>query len=894
MMAKGGTAEMKKRWSVPGVDPFHMIMMGECPDLATFNDIEEWEIMLGAMKVLNFSQDMQDNIFDLAAACLHMGQIEFEDVEVEGMPGSEISDTALLGTIAALLKLDEDQLSDGFVTQSLVTRGEVTVKQLDPIKAQDVTKAFCKAVYGKFFVDIVDFICKILFVAKKTESEFRCSIGVLDIFGFENFDINSFEQLCINYCNEALQQFFVHAIFKMEQMVYDSEKINWANISFTDNAPTLALIAEMPMNCLALVDEESKFPKGSDESLLEKLHGNHGKTVDIYKKPKSSNEARFGVHHFAGLVMYDIEGFLTRNRDTFSQDLVNAIADGENDYLKELFSAAIEVGKDSTKKSKTLGWQFKSSLDALMTTLRKCNPWFVRCVKPNHNKKPGEFDRELSLRQLRYSGMMETIRIRKAGYPIRHTFKEAIDRYRLLAPDIPPSTGGEKDKANGIEVFTRIIGAPSTAADGWQVGLSKLFIKDSHDQILEERRDDVFNDNAIAIQKFFRGALARKRFMDMRGAMTKIQSRFRTQQAKAKCDALANGFARLQATSKMAKLTASFRNSRAKVVAIQAYARGMIARDSFKQLESSVLKVQAVFRYLLAKDLVSKAEDEAEAERIKAAAIKSGLDEEEAERQKQEKMAELAAATDAEKSAAAEKAADALAMEDEFARAANADVDDSKMVDDMFGFVDDAEGGESGETNAFGFEGGDVEQPDEGDFDGFADSRVQVEDEDDISNYKFVKFAGTYFQGNANAYYIRRPIKAPLLNIKSAGDKQAAISVWVTILRFMGDMPEPKHNPAAAGGGEASIMGKMYKTLGRKSSKADINYANPDGGGMAAAPPAEKPKEKMSIKKKLISMTLRKKNKLYGARVSTEFCTSLPLLLNHTPPGFTPGRRRIR
>jgi len=354
MMAKGGSAAMKTRWSVPGVDPFHMIMMGECPDLATFNDIEEWEIVLGAMKVLNFSQDMQDNIFDLAAACLHMGQIEFEEVEVEGMPGSEITDPGLLGTIAALLKLDEDQLSDGFVTQSLVTRGEVTVKQLDPIKAQDVTKAFCKAVYGKFFIDIVDFICKILFVAKKTESEFRQSIGGLDIFGFENFDINSFEQLCINYCNEALQQFFVHAIFKMEQIEYDNEKINWANISFTDNAPTLALIAEMPMNVLALVDEESKFPKGSDESLLEKLHGNHGKTVGIYKKPKSSNEARFGVHHFAGLVMYDIEGFLTRNRDTFSQDLVNAIADGENDYLKQLFAAAIEVGKDSTKKSKTL------------------------------------------------------------------------------------------------------------------------------------------------------------------------------------------------------------------------------------------------------------------------------------------------------------------------------------------------------------------------------------------------------------------------------------------------------------------------------------------------------------------------------------------------------------
>jgi myosin-7 len=179
------------------------------------------------VQVLNFPQDRIDAIFDLTAACLHLGDVEFEDTEMDGMPASEIGDEAPAKIAANLIKCDYDAMSDGLVTRSIVTRGEVTIKPLSGEKAKDVTNAFCKGIYGRFFVDIVDFITEILYVAKESDSEFRTSVGVLDIFGFENFDINSFEQLCINYCNEALQQFFVHNIFKMEQLEYDKEKINW-------------------------------------------------------------------------------------------------------------------------------------------------------------------------------------------------------------------------------------------------------------------------------------------------------------------------------------------------------------------------------------------------------------------------------------------------------------------------------------------------------------------------------------------------------------------------------------------------------------------------------------------------------------------------------------------
>jgi myosin-7 len=399
------------------------------------------------------------------------------------------------------------------------------------------------------------------------------------------------------------------------------------------------------------------------------------------------------------------------------------------------------------------------------------------------------------------------------------------------------------------------LGEPSAAAGGWQVGSSKLFIKDSHDSLLEEKRDSVFNSNALSIQRLIRGALARKRFIEMKTSMTCLQRRFRSHVAQGRGKQLTNGFARLQATVKMSKHTSDFRRARSSVASIQMFAKGMIARDRFQSIATSVEKIQSVFKYILAARMVRVARDEWEAERAKEEAIKQGLDAEEAERQKQEKLAELAARTEDEKAIAAEAAQNKAEAEEGFG-GEDFDGDDGAMVDQMFGFADDEEGEDGGETNAFGFEGG-IEGPSEADVDGFADSRVRPEDdEDNIMNFKFPKFAGTYFQGNANAFYIRRAIKSPLLNIKRDADKHAAVAVWVTVLRFMGDMPEPKY--AGNGGGpQTSVMGKMYKTLGRKSSKNKVDFITSERATSKVAP-----KEKKSIKKKLISMTLRKKNKM--------------------------------
>lgn len=452
--------------------------------------------------------------------------------------------------------------------------------------------------------------------------------------------------------------------------------------------------------------------------------------------------------------------------------------------------------------------------------------------------------------------MMETIRIRKAGYPIRHTFAEFIKRYRLLNPSVPPAGTGD-DKANAIKLATLILGSPDTI--GWQVGRTKIFIKDDHDQTLEQSREDVFTNKAIVVQKFIRGAFARSRFQKMKTAMVIIQNRFRTFVARQRFEAVALGFSRLQAVIRARAEVQRLQFLRQRMSGLQTRIRGYLERQKMRGLVRSVEKIQSVFRMVLALHRVHVLKAEAEAERQRQEAIKRGLAEAEAEKQKQDRLRQIQEEEERNRQAAEQKRREIEAAEAEVKKKAEAEVDDSAMVDEMFGFVDDAGTG-AAEVSAEGpstFQDLPQGKGDDEGF-GFGDSRIIPENEEDISNYKFTKFASTYFQNNHTAFYIRRALKAPLLALKSPANQQAAMSVWITILRFMGDMPEPKYTPAAAEPKEAtSVMGKMYKTLGRKFSKRNLQEGDAAGGDGTGNEP-----EKRTLKKRLSSMTLRKKSKI--------------------------------
>lgn len=196
---------------------------------------------------------------------------------------------------------------DALTTRTIFAHGDTVVSTMSSIQSHDVRDAFVKGIYGRMFIWIVNKINSAIYKPKPSQNYHRTSIGVLDIFGFENFHINSFEQFCINYANENLQQFFVKHIFKLEQEEYNHESINWQHIEFVDNQEALDLIAVKPMNIMALIDEESKFPKGTDLTLLNKLHKTHGKHAN-YLQPKSYVSSSFGINHFAGVVFYDTRG----------------------------------------------------------------------------------------------------------------------------------------------------------------------------------------------------------------------------------------------------------------------------------------------------------------------------------------------------------------------------------------------------------------------------------------------------------------------------------------------------------------------------------------------------------------------------------------------------------
>lgn len=525
------------------------------------------------MKVLSFEDSEIWEIMRLLAALLHMGNMKYKAVTVQNMDGSEVNDSTNAGRVSSVLGVAKSLLTSALTRKTIVVQGERVVSSISKEAALDARDAFVKAIYGKIFVRIVDKINDTIhqqFTGKKR------SIGVLDIFGFENFDVNSFEQLCINFANENLQQFFVKHIFKMEQEEYTREGINWHQIEFVDNQDILDMIGMRPMNLMSLIDEETKFPKGSDATMLAKLHATHG-TKTMYMKTKSDQSMSFGIRHFAGVVFYSVPGFLEKNRDSFSADLRDVIAQSSNQYLLQLFRA--DINADTTKRSLTLSLQFRNSLELLMKTLSACQPSFVRCIKPNDFKQPKIIDRALCVRQLRYSGMMETAKIRRAGFPVRHTYKEFVDRYRHLLPGVGPS-----HKVDCVAMTKRICQSiiPANTKEMYQFGHTKVFLKDVHDAILESERNRIYLKHVILLQRNFRMVIFRRFIRKHRAAAIVIQKHWRARGYRQRYLTMKQGYARLQACIRSRQLAHRFLTKRKLITRIQAHARGFLTRQMIR------------------------------------------------------------------------------------------------------------------------------------------------------------------------------------------------------------------------------------------------------------------------------------------------------------------------
>ncbi|XP_057328761.1 myosin-VIIa-like [Microplitis mediator] len=803
----GLSKEEKKKFNLGSSNDYkYLCGSAECKGR---NDAQEFADVRAAMKVLNFSDEEFLNIIKLLAAILHTGNVNYKSVTMANMDASEIIDDVSIKMLVEILGVNNRALKEALTRKTIFVQGERVISNLSKDQAIEVRDAFVKAVYGRLFIFIVSKINDTIF---KPKSNTKNSIGVLDIFGFENFTHNSFEQLCINYANEHLQQFFVKHIFKMEQEYYNQEGISWKHIEFIDNQNVLDLIGVKPVNIMALIDEESKFPKGTDGTLLAKVHQMHYNNQN-YVKPKSDSIKAFGIKHFAGSVNYEIESFLDKNRDTFSSDLKQLITISSNDFLKLIFSHDLTNESDGKKRVSSLSSEFRNSLDLLMKTLESCNPFFIRCVKPNEEQKPSLFDRSLCCRQLRYSGMMETAKIRRAGYPIRYDYPEFVNRFRCLARGI--SSKIIQDVAEKICINTLGVN------NNYQFGKTKVFLKEEHESILEQQRHLVLAKSVVVIQKNIRAWICKKKYLKIKVAIITIQRTWRGYGPRKNYLIMKLGYQRLQSCIRSRVLAYEFRRKRKLIIKLQIYCRGYLARSIFKKkYQWREIKLKEI------NDLF--AEDE---KKLKA----SG-----------NKMWKETAKTNFEKRL--DELRQSLVNFDKDNYNTDTVKESESNIDTIFEFLDN-ESKVSTVKNLPADMYADLSTvKKENELDQKSILEIPTEDlpSIDLSTYHFSKFAATFFTSNVTPHYSRRYLKQSLLDLPLAVDQLSSQALWITILRFMGDLSEPR-NPIETPANK-TVMSTVSETIS-KSFMRSKEY--------------ESLMNEQSKQKQIIRMTLKRQSKIH-------------------------------
>lgn len=452
----------------------------------THNELEKFTEMMTAMENFNISESKALHIFELVASVLHLGNIEI----IDNGDNVSILESASLRKVCELLQISDSVLNQYLCSRLLDTNKDRIYKSLSYAEACEAASNFAKLLYSKLFDWLVSLINNQLYNDSCDPNS--TLIGVLDIFGFEIFQHNSFEQFCINYANEKLQQHFNYCTFKHEEEVYTSEAIAFDHIEFKDNISILELIDRPSNSIMVLLNDEIMLPKGSDESLARKLHSNFASNPSYSVDIKEPN--RFLLHHYAGDVSYDVRGFLLKNTDRVSEDLVSLISSSANPLLIELFE-----GLKASKKP--IAFQFKSQLDQMMARIGQTNSHFVRCIKSNAQKVRDRFDGPLVLEQLKYSGVFETVSIRQKGFPFRLTHEEFVYRYKNFDLKYKPQ--------NLKEHCTHLIDCLNSS-DGFRVGNSIIFYRYNEHKQLELKRNVCINDLVLLSQKSFKRRMAIK------------------------------------------------------------------------------------------------------------------------------------------------------------------------------------------------------------------------------------------------------------------------------------------------------------------------------------------------------------------------------------------------
>uniref|UniRef100_A0A8D0LBY1 Unconventional myosin-Vb n=1 Tax=Sphenodon punctatus TaxID=8508 RepID=A0A8D0LBY1_SPHPU len=558
---------------------FFYTSLGGDTSIEGVDDADDFEKTRHAFTLLGVKESHHMSIFKIIASILHLGNVEIQS-ERDGDSCSILKQDEHLNHFCRLLGVEHSQMEHWLCHRKLVTTSETYVKTMSAQQVVNARNALAKHIYAQLFNWIVEHINKALHTTVKQHS----FIGVLDIYGFETFEVNSFEQFCINYANEKLQQQFNSHVFKLEQEEYMKEKIPWTLIDFYDNQPCIDLI-EAKLGILDLLDEECKVKENTDSFVQ-------------YSTKCCTLIAFIHLH-----VEYQCDGFLEKNRDTVYEEQINILKASKYQMVADLFhdekdsvpatpttkAASSKINIRSAKPAikaankehkKTVGHQFRNSLQLLMETLNATTPHYVRCIKPNDEKLPFTFDPKRAVQQLRACGVLETIRISAAGYPSRWTYHDFFNRYRVLMKKREISKTDKKLICKTL--LENLIKDP----DKFQFGRTKIFFRAGQVAYLEKLRADKFRAATIMIQKTVRGWIQRVKYRRMRQAAVTIQRYTRGHLARRLTDHLRKTRAAIifQKQYRMLRICRAYQKIRRATITIQAFTRGMFVRRIYHKI----------------------------------------------------------------------------------------------------------------------------------------------------------------------------------------------------------------------------------------------------------------------------------------------------------------------
>ncbi|XP_065813712.1 myosin IEb [Labrus bergylta] len=505
-LLEGATSEQRENLGVTTPDYYFYLNQSGTYTVEDVNDKKEFSDTMEAMSVVGLSMDDQDAVLQLVAGILHLGNISFREENNYAVVESQ----DFLAFPAFLLGIPQDGLCSKLTSRTMDSKWggktESISVTLNTEQASFSRDALSKALYTRLFDFLVDCINK----AMEKEQE-DLTIGVLDIYGFEIFQRNGFEQFCINFVNEKLQQIFIELTLKAEQEEYVQEGIKWSPIEYFNNKVVCDLIESKlnPPGLMSILDDVCATMhakgEGADQTLLQKLQGQIGSHEHF-----SSWNKGFIIHHYAGKVSYDVSGFCERNRDVLFNDIIELMQSSEFPFIKALFPENLEAekkGRPSTASSK-----IKKQANSLVQTLMKCTPHYIRCIKPNETKKPRDWEETRVKHQVEYLGLRENIRVRRAGYAYRRVFNKFLQRYAILTKESWPKWRGEQRQG-----VLHLLKSVHMDQDQFQLGKTKVFIKAPESLfLLEEMRERKYNGYARVIQKAWRKHIAVRKFVKMR------------------------------------------------------------------------------------------------------------------------------------------------------------------------------------------------------------------------------------------------------------------------------------------------------------------------------------------------------------------------------------------